>query len=84
MSADATAVGPAPGPAVEVNGLHSPPDSNMKDASDSELSDLEDNPELLDDIGDIEPEYYSDGGVPVFVPTMRQFEDFTLFVRLPR
>ncbi|EHK99490.1 putative DNA damage-responsive transcriptional repressor RPH1 [Glarea lozoyensis 74030] len=59
----------------------------MKDASDSELSDLEDEqtaapkPEPVDDIGDIEPEYYSDGGVPVFVPTMKQFEDFTLFMK---
>ena len=87
MSADTMMAGPAPGPAAAVTGLHSPPDSNTKDASDSELSDLEEEqpaapkPEPVDDIGDIEPEYYSEGGVPVFVPTMKQFEDFTLFVR---
>lgn len=85
MSDDTVVVAAAPGPAPEVNGLHSPPDSNMKDASDSELSDLdEEQPEqpalANDDIGDIEPSYYSDDGVPVFLPSMHQFKDFTRFV----
>lgn len=80
----------ATAPPVEANGLHSPPDSNMKDASDSELSDLEDEQPAerpaeqpapaSDDIGEIEPSYYSNDGVPVFVPSMHQFKNFTLFV----
>lgn len=87
MSADTMAAGPAPGPAVEMNGLHSPPDSNTKDASDSELSDLEEEqekpvqPKEEDDIGEIVPSYYSNDGVPVFEPTMHQFRDFTIYVR---
>jgi hypothetical protein len=58
----------------------------MKDASDSELSDLEDEQPAEqpapagDDIGEIEPSYFSNDGVPVFVPSMDQFKDFTLFV----
>jgi hypothetical protein len=81
MSADTMVAAAAPGPAVEANGLHSPPDSNMKDASDSELSDLEEQPAPPSvDIGEIEPSYYSNDGVPVFVPSMEQFQDFTLFV----
>lgn len=69
--------------------LHSPPASNMEDStsvkqdgaqSDSELSDLED---LEDDIGEITPSYYSDGGVPVFEPTMDQFKSFKLYVGFP-
>ncbi|TVY19910.1 DNA damage-responsive transcriptional repressor RPH1 [Lachnellula arida] len=85
MSDDTVVVAAAPGPAPEVNGLHSPPDSNMKDASDSELSDLdEEQPEqpglANDDIGEIEPAYYSDDGVPVFLPSMEQFKDFTRFM----
>lgn len=82
MSAETTAAAVAPGPAAEANGLHSPPDSNMKDASDSELSDLDEEqpaPPPADD-GEIEPSYYSNDGIPVFVPTMDQFRDFTLFV----
>ena len=69
MSTDVTAV-----PALQGNpvGLHSPPDSNpaMRDgSSDSELSDLEpetDKSSLLD----IKPSYISEGGVPVFKPSM--------------
>ena len=69
--------------------LYSPPASNMEDstsikhdgaASDSELSDLED---LEEDIGEITPAYYSDGGVPVFEPTMDQFKSFKLYVGFP-
>ncbi|CAG8982063.1 hypothetical protein HYALB_00008790 [Hymenoscyphus albidus] len=87
MSAETMVAGPAPGPAVEVNGLHSPPDSNTKDASDSELSDLEEEqpeqpaqPTDEDDIGEIVPAYYSNDGVPVFEPTMHQFKDFTIYM----
>ena len=85
MSDDTVVVAAAPGPALEANGLHSPPDSNMKDASDSELSDLDEEQAeqpapASDDIGEIEPSYYSDDGVPVFTPTMYQFKDFTRFV----
>lgn len=69
--------------------LHSPPASNKEDstslkqdgaASDSELSDIEDPGE---DIGEITPSYYSDGGVPVFEPTMDQFKSFKLYVSFP-
>jgi hypothetical protein len=35
------------------------------------------------DIGEITPDHWS-GTVPVFKPTMEQFEDFTLFVRWHR
>lgn len=63
--------------------LHSPPESNKDspptlklDGSDSELSDLEDE----EDIGMIEPDHYSDDGVPVFKPTMAQFQNFQLYV----
>ncbi|UKZ89866.1 uncharacterized protein TrAFT101_004904 [Trichoderma asperellum] len=76
--------------------LHSPPDSNdagKSEASDSELSDLEDEPPLEDapmlppalaaeedDIGEIEPDHWSSGNVPVFKPTMEQFKDFKRFM----
>ncbi|TVY84137.1 DNA damage-responsive transcriptional repressor RPH1 [Lachnellula suecica] len=82
MSADTIEALPATGPTIEVSGLHSPPDSNLKDASDSELSDLEDEhpAPAADDIDEIEPSYYSNDGVPVFVPSMEQFKDFTLFM----
>lgn len=64
-------------------GLSSPPDSHNAsalDSSDSELSDLDD-PE--EDIGEVVPDYYADDGrVPVFKPTMHQFKDFKLYVRL--
>lgn len=75
--------------------LHSPPDSNnatKSDASDSELSDLEDEPvlgdaplpgpqpEVEDDIGEVLPDHWS-GAVPVFKPSMDQFKDFKRFVR---
>ncbi|KAL7943854.1 hypothetical protein V8C42DRAFT_328644 [Trichoderma barbatum] len=75
--------------------LHSPPDSNdagKSESSDSELSDLEDEPPLEDapmfppdlgvedDIGDIQPDHWSSGNVPVFKPTMDQFRDFKRFM----
>lgn len=67
-------------PAVN-GGLHSPPDSTnapKHDASDSELSDLED---TEDDIGEITPDHYADDGrVPVFKPTYHQFKSFTVYV----
>lgn len=94
--------------------LYSPPDSNdaaKTDATDSELSDLEDEPILdgpppapapapseprdnkrgdpdkqredHDDIGDVLPDHWS-GNVPVFRPTMHQFNDFQRFVGCPR
>lgn len=75
--------------------LHSPPDSNnaaKTDASDSELSELDEEPVLADappglpidppvveDIGEVLPDHWS-GAVPVFRPTMHQFKDFKLFV----
>ncbi|KAL0940367.1 jumonji family transcription [Colletotrichum truncatum] len=72
--------------------LHSPPDSNnapKSDASDSELSDLDDDAvepppkqdeaEVEDDIGEVVPDHWS-GTVPVFKPTMHQFKDFKLFM----
>lgn len=103
---------PRPAPAF----LHSPPESNntvKSDASDSELSDLDEEPILDDaptlladlqhkpdseslpqekaepqpdavqeeDIGDVLPDHWTNG-VPVFKPTMAQFKDFNLFVRL--
>ncbi|CAM1510462.1 Fc.00g007970.m01.CDS01 [Cosmosporella sp. VM-42] len=76
--------------------LHSPPDSNdthKTDASDSELSDLDEEPVLSDapmpapesddvndedDIGEVLPDHWS-GSVPVFKPTMHQFKDFKRF-----
>lgn len=79
--------------------LHSPPDSNnahKSDATDSELSDLDDEPMLEDttlpsfpnaqdeileeDIGEVTPDHWS-GAVPVFKPSMYQFKDFKRFVR---
>ncbi|KAL7933354.1 hypothetical protein V8C35DRAFT_304102 [Trichoderma chlorosporum] len=75
--------------------LHSPPDSNdagKSESSDSELSDLEDEPPLEDapvlppdlgaddDIGDVQPDHWSSGNVPVFRPTMDQFKDFKRFM----
>ncbi|PTB63798.1 hypothetical protein BBK36DRAFT_1126137 [Trichoderma citrinoviride] len=76
--------------------LHSPPDSNdagKSESSDSELSDLDDEPPLedaptlppdlgaeLDDIGDVVPDHWSSGNVPVFRPTMDQFRDFRRFM----
>ncbi len=66
-------------------GLNSPPESNSAlkdDASDSELSDLEPDQETSK-IPDAEPAYVSDGGVPVFTPTMEQFKDFQRYVSFP-
>jgi hypothetical protein len=48
--------------------------------SESELSDIEDTEE---DIGEVAPAYYSDGGVPVFQPSMDQFKSFKLYVGHP-
>jgi hypothetical protein len=78
MSTDATAV---PAPEGGPQGL-SPPDSNpaLKDAaSDSELSDLEpDN--LMNEPLQIKPDHISEGGVPVFKPTMEEFANFQRYV----
>lgn len=85
MSADIAAAAPE-----AEKQLHSPPASNKEDstsakqdgaASDSELSDLED---MEEDIGEVTPAYYSDGGVPVFEPTMDQFKSFKLYVGPPK
>ncbi len=94
-------------------GLSSPPDSNKAlnlDDSDSELSELEDEDKLMEDMGDVAnitaaapevnteqkdepqpekrdlgeilPDHYADDGrVPVFKPSMYQFEDFENYVR---
>lgn len=73
---------------------HSPPDSSnavKSDPSDSELSDLDDDLPIPEgfmpppanephDIGEVVPDHWS-GTVPVFKPTMGQFENFKLFVR---
>jgi hypothetical protein len=63
-------------------GLHSPPETNMKDTdSDSELSDIEPEQEKRDELEDVQPDHYSpDGTVPVFKPTMDEFEDFQRYV----
>jgi len=74
-----------PAPEGEPVGLHSPPDSNSapKDlGSDSELSDLEPEPDT-DELVGIEPEYISDGGVPVFRPSIEEFADFQRYVSRP-
>ncbi|KAI9751474.1 MAG: hypothetical protein M4579_006046 [Chaenotheca gracillima] len=80
MPADAPA--PPADAAVEVPPTLTPPPSTgklppLEDMSSSELSDLEDD----EDIGDIEPDHYYEGGkVPVFKPTMDQFRSFKKFV----
>jgi jmjN domain len=83
MSTDAMAVA---APESEPVGLHSPPDSNSapKDnGSDSELSDLEPDLELepeTSELHDLKPDHYSDGGVPVFRPSMEEFADFQRYM----
>lgn len=82
MSTEAIASSMALDAEPEVNGqLYSPPDSTNAptkiDATDSELSDLDEND---DDIGEITPDHY-DGGVPVFKPTYHQFKNFIVYVR---
>jgi len=66
-------------------GLHSPPETNMKDTdSDSELSDIEPELDKKDELTDLHPDHYSpDGTVPVFKPTMDEFEDFQRYVSFP-
>jgi len=52
-----------------------PPTSDDAGKRD-EVEDAED-----EDIGDVEPaEYYDGGKIPIFRPTMRQFKDFQKFV----
>jgi hypothetical protein len=52
-----------------------PPTSDDAGKRD-ELEDQDD-----EDIGDVEPaEYYDGGKIPIFRPTMRQFKDFQKFV----
>jgi hypothetical protein len=83
-SIDAMAA-PAPGKAErEETGLHSPPETNMKDCtSDSELSELEPEPDT-NELVDLQPDHYSaDGSVPVFKPTMEEFADFQRYVSEP-
>ncbi|KAL1625827.1 hypothetical protein SLS54_003299 [Diplodia seriata] len=54
-------------------------DRGKRDGSSSELSELELDDE--EDIGDIEPDHYWDGGkIPVFKPTMDQFRSFKKFI----
>lgn len=71
---------------LAVNGqLYSPPDSTnvpKQDASESELSDLEDHEDKDEsDFGEIEPAHWADDGhVPVFKPTYDQFKDFTVYM----
>jgi hypothetical protein len=87
MSTDAMAVA---APESEPVGLHSPPDSNSapKDiGSDSELSDLEPDPDPepepepeTNELHDLKPDHYSDGGVPVFRPSMAEFADFQRYM----
>ncbi|KAJ9641882.1 hypothetical protein H2199_005095 [Coniosporium tulheliwenetii] len=56
-------------------------DMDKRERSSSPLSDMElDNPEE-EDIGEIEPDHYWDGGkIPVFKPTMAQFRSFKKFI----
>ncbi|KFY13359.1 hypothetical protein V492_03325 [Pseudogymnoascus sp. VKM F-4246] len=38
----------------------------------------------VEDIGEVVPDHYADEGrVPVFKPTMHQFKDFQVYVRIP-
>ncbi|GME27062.1 Transcription factor jumonji/aspartyl beta-hydroxylase [Neofusicoccum parvum] len=54
-------------------------DRGKRERSSSELSELELDDE--EDIGDIEPDHYWDGGkIPVFKPTMDQFRSFKKFI----
>ncbi|KAL1636928.1 hypothetical protein SLS56_001025 [Neofusicoccum ribis] len=54
-------------------------DRGKRERSSSELSELELDDD--EDIGDIEPDHYWDGGkIPVFKPTMDQFRSFKKFI----
>lgn len=54
-------------------------DRGKREGSSSELSELELDDD--EDIGDIEPDHYWDGGkIPVFKPTMDQFRSFKKFI----
>ena len=74
-----------PAPENQPVGLQSPPDSNsapIDNGSDSELSDLEPDPEPEPETSELnlKPDYYSDGGVPVFRPSMEEFADFQRYM----
>ncbi|KAI9846192.1 MAG: hypothetical protein M1837_004306 [Sclerophora amabilis] len=68
-------------PTTEMKSTLTPPPTEkmppLDDPSSSELSELEDD----DDIGDVEPDHYYEGGkIPVFKPTMDQFRSFKKFM----
>ena len=85
-STDATAESVSTNAVRMETGLHSPPETNMKDTdSDSELSDLEPEHDKKDELEDVQPDHYSpDGTVPVFRPTMEEFDDFQRYVSYPK
>lgn len=58
------------------------PQPKAEPVPDPEPSSPKLNPEVVveDDIGEVLPDHWS-GTVPVFRPTMKQFQDFKLFVR---
>ena len=55
------------------------PTGEPKDAPKTD-PEPEPQPPVVEDIGEILPDHWS-GTVPVFKPTMKQFQDFKLFVR---
>ena len=58
------------------------PEPKVEPAANPEPSSPKPDPEVAveDDIGEVLPDHWS-GTVPVFRPTMKQFQDFKLFVR---
>ena len=55
----------------------------MTEATTDHVEGLPEEMAQEDEIGEITPDHYSNG-VPVFKPTMRQFRDFKVFVRIDR